>query len=121
MGRSGTGNFDSDAASDYVGDLVERLVKEVEQALSKPHSITPDEYYGEVLPCIVEIIAALNQLSGTASIPPPETVASWKSRFLAARASAFGGALNDAEPRTSAIRNAFDRLHEISRIIHEDV
>jgi hypothetical protein len=121
MGKSGTSNFDSDAASDYVGDLVERLVKEIEQALAKPHSIAPDEYYGEVLPCIVEIIAALHQLSGTASIPPPETVAGWKSRFLAARTSAFGVVLDDTELRTSAIRNAFDRLHEMSRIVHEEM
>lgn len=121
MARSGPGNFESDATSDYIGDLVERLVAEVEQALSKPECLAPDEYYGEVLPCIVEIIAALHQLSGTATIPPPEVVAGWRSKFLAARARAFGEVLNETGSRTKAIRNAFERLQELSQIVYEDL
>jgi hypothetical protein len=121
MARSGAGNFDSDAASDYVGDLVERLAQEVEQALSNPSSLEPDEYYGEVLPGIVEIIAALHQLSGTTAIPPPDVVASWRTRFLAVREKAVGGTLDDTDPRTNAIRRVFDRLQELSRKVDEDL
>jgi hypothetical protein len=117
----GSSNFDSDAASDYVGDLVEHLVKEVEQALARPHSIEPDEYYGNVLPCIVEIIAALHQLSGVAAIPPPNVLAGWRSQFLAVRARALGGASEARDPRREAIRSAFDKLQELSRILHEDL
>jgi hypothetical protein len=121
MSRSGSSNFDSDAASDYVGDLVQRLVKEVEQALARPTSTEPDEYYGNVLPCIVEIIAALHQLSGTAALPPPEVIADWRSKFLAVRNRALGGASAAIDPRRRAIRGAFDKLQELSRIVHEDL
>ena len=120
MARSGAGNFDSDTASDYVGDLVERLVKEVEQALSNPHSIEPDEYYGEVVPCIVEIIAALHQVSGVAAIPPPEVIAGWRSRFLAAREQALSETWNANDPRNKTIRATFDKLQDLSQIVHED-
>jgi hypothetical protein len=121
MARSGSGNFDSDAASDYIGDLVERLVQEVKQALSNPNSIEPDEYYGDVLPGIVEIIAALHQLSGTATIPPPEVIAEWRSRFLAAREQALRETWNADDPRNKTIRGTFDKLQELSRIVHEDL
>jgi len=120
MARSGNGNFDSDASADYIGDLVERLVKEVEQALENPKSIEPDEYYGMVLPCIVEILAALNQLSGTASIPSPEVIACWKSKFLSVRKRACGGILQADDPRHKAIRSAFEKLQKQAQKVHAD-
>jgi hypothetical protein len=119
MGRSGSGNFDSDAAGDYVGELVARLVGEVEQAVTKPQSIEPDEYYGEIVPCIIEILAAVQRRCSTAAIPSPETIASWKLQFLAVRARSFGGKLPENDPRSKAISAAFDDLQQLSRQVHE--
>jgi hypothetical protein len=70
---------------DFVACLVQQLVEQVQNAVAKPINIEPDEYYGEVVPCFVDILAVLHELTGTAAIPPPEVVAEWKNRRSASK------------------------------------
>jgi hypothetical protein len=120
MARKGVGNFDSDTASDYASDLVERLTIEVERAFATPGSIDPDEYYGEMIPAIVEIISVLHRLSGTAAIPSPDVVNRWKTQFLLARDKTLAHADSAGDKRRSVINNTFDELLRHSHAVHED-
>src|SRR5262249_17174459 len=72
----------SGTAADFTGGLVAALVAQVASAVTDPRSMEPDEYYGEVVPAIVEIVGTRHELPGTASIPRPEVVAEWKARFM---------------------------------------
>src|SRR5262249_32718274 len=118
MGRGGDQNFDCDAAMDFVACLVDQLVEQVQNAVAKPSSIEPDEYYGEVVPCTVDILPALHELSGTAAIPPPEVVADWKKKYMEvweATINAMGSSEEHKRARRATLRKSFDKLGRLSR------
>jgi hypothetical protein len=118
MGRGGDGNFDCDTAMDFVARLVDQLVEQVQNGVAKPSNMEPDEYYGEVVPCIVDILAALHELTGTAAIPRPEVVAEWKKKYMEvweATIDALGGSEKHKRARRAALRMSFDKLGRLSR------
>src|SRR5688500_16506358 len=75
--------FSGSGAMDFMGNLVGDLVAQMEYAVAEPAHLEPDEYYGQVVPCIVALLAELHVLTGTGAIPGPAVVASWKVRYMA--------------------------------------
>jgi hypothetical protein len=122
MGRGGSGNFDSDTAADFAGGLVKGLVALVASAVADPTAIEPDEYDGEVVPAIVDIVATLHELTGTASIPKPDVVAEWRARFMEvweAKIDGLSASPQHKKARRAVLKKTFDRLERLARKLYK--
>jgi hypothetical protein len=120
VGSWGRGNFDSDTAADHLGILTGRLVAEISAAMSgNPVEIEPDEYWGVAVPCNLELLCLLaDQPYVGVTLPPLETIADWKRRYLAVWDEAVDGLESTAEyreQRRAVLVNTFDRLTEAAR------
>jgi hypothetical protein len=120
MGVWGAGNFDNDCAMDFVGGLVDKFIKEIKAAAADPSSMETDEYYGDIMPCLVAIISNLHELTGTAAIPKPNVVADWKTRYM----KVWEGYIDQLTPapgfkdlRRSVLLETFERLETQSRAL----
>jgi hypothetical protein len=121
MGTWGAGNFQNDCAMDYAGRLVRGFVEDVEYAAAEPSRMETDEFYGDIMPCLVAIISSLHELTGTAAIPRPNVVAGWKAKYMAV----WEGYIDKLRPapgykeqRRAVLLETFDRLEQQSRQIH---
>jgi hypothetical protein len=121
MGVWGAGNFNSDCAMDFVGGLVDKFVQEVDYASGDPGRMEPDEYHGDIMPCLVAIISSLHELTGTAAIPKPGIVADWKRKYM----KVWEEYIDKLQPapgykdqRRSVLLETFDRLETQSRSVH---
>ncbi|WP_406110641.1 DUF4259 domain-containing protein [Kitasatospora purpeofusca] len=85
MGTWGSGNFESDTALDHLSAVVGRLVEEVAEAMDgDPVGIEPDEYWGEAVPCQLELLHVLAQAGhATEGLPKAEVIEGWKETFMA--------------------------------------
>jgi hypothetical protein len=118
MARGGSGNFDSDTAMDFVGGLLDELIARVQDAVAESSRLEPDEYDGEVVPCIVDIIATLYDLTGSASIPKPDIVAGWRTKFMEvweAHIDGLGVSPQHKKSRRAVLKESFARLERLSR------
>ena len=113
MGTWGAGNFQNDCAMDFVGRLVDRFVQEVEYAAAEPGRMEPDEYHGDIMPCLLAILSSLHELTGTAAIPRPDVVAGWKAKYMAV----WEGYIDQLDPKPELLET-FDRLEQQARRIH---
>jgi len=82
MGTWGEGNFDSDGAMDYVGELTRQLAARIEEVLSDENSRSIDEEGEAVIVPSVEILSLLTERC-QAPPPKPSNVADWRTRYLA--------------------------------------
>lgn len=91
MGTWNVGNFDSDEALDYVGELMDELEGRVDGFFC---SNDPDLVEGEsmVLPTIA-IMQLLSEHTGAAP-PKPERIEKWQEKYLAV----FDAQIDDFEP-----------------------
>jgi hypothetical protein len=118
MARGGSGNFSSDDAWHFLADHTDRLVAEAQQAIVNPSNLEPDEYYGEVVPCIVNVLAALHEMTRSAPIPRPEAVADWRTKFMEvweANIDGLGGSPQHKKDRRAVLKKSFDRLERLAR------
>lgn len=124
MGTWGTGNFDSDTAADHLQLVTSRLVAEVAEAMSgDPVEIEPDEYWGVAVPCNLELLHLIAQQNHVgAELPDPDTIADWKSRFLAV----WNDAIEDLAPqpgyreqRRAVLVRTFDELADLAARKHD--
>jgi hypothetical protein len=111
MGIWGHGNFQNDAALDYVDELVDQLVKRIESCFEGTN-LDPDELgEAELIPS-VHILAWLCQETGT--VPPEaDTVEGWKTRYLNNWDATIDGLDPDPDykvQRRQTIAETFDRL-----------
>jgi hypothetical protein len=119
MGTWGSGNFDDDTAADHLADLTSRLVEEVTEAMAGDSvGIEPDEYWGVVVPCNLELLHLVASRGYVgANLPAPETVAAWKEKFL----GVWDGAIDGLEPtpefrreRREVLVRTFDQVAELA-------
>ncbi|MFE6779577.1 DUF4259 domain-containing protein [Streptomyces sp. NPDC057702] len=119
MGTWGSGNFDSDTAADHLADVIGRLVAEVADAMSgDPVELEADEYWGNAVPCHLELLYALARAGyATHHLPEPGVIASWKADFLAI----WERTIDDLEPsaefreeRRAVLVRTFDQLAEVA-------
>ncbi|GGN31804.1 cytochrome P450 [Actinoplanes campanulatus] len=121
MGTWGAGNFDSDTAADHLSILTERLVSEVEEAMSgDPVELEPDEYWGVAVPCNLEILHVLASRRWVGVVlPEAATVEAWKATYLAvwdANIDGLSPAPEHRAQRRAALERTFDQLVEAIRI-----
>jgi hypothetical protein len=106
---------------DFVAGLVGKFVQEVEYAAAEPSRMETDEYHGDIMPCLVALISALHDLTGTAAIPEPAVVARWKSRYMAVwerYIDWLAPVRGFQEERRSVLLETFDKLERQSREVH---
>ena len=130
MGTWGPGNFENDCAADHLYEVCGPLLKQVEEAMKDPSLIEPDEYDSDIVTANLEIIACFSEHLGRYArgeiedylypcvLPPPETVAEWKQKYLAAWDAGIDGL--DPTPdykqkRREVIIDTFDRVERLAR------
>src|SRR5215831_17393035 len=82
MGTWGEGNFDNDTASEHIWMLAEGLIKEINEAMSNPKDLEPDELGGVIVPCNVEMLSLLAGKRWGSSVPKPSVVEHWKATYM---------------------------------------
>lgn len=115
MGTWGAGHFESDAAADRVGDLIDSLSGEVTELL-EGEEFGIDEGFDEAV-ALVDLVRLIHAHTGMA--PPREAVVNkWKKRVL----KVFDAEIEGMEPtegfaeaRRAAIVRSFDELATASR------
>lgn len=122
MGRWGSGNFDDDGALDYLGELTDALEARIEEVLSDPDRAALDEEGEAVVVPTVQILSVLCEHC-KASPSKPETVAEWKSRYLAVfddEAPDYYSSPQFRAERRQVIASTFDRLEAQARTFWQD-
>jgi hypothetical protein len=130
MGTWGPGNFENDCAADHLYRVCGPLLKEVVEAMKDPSSLEPDELYGDLVPANLEIIACLSEHLGRHErgeiqdflypcvLPPPETVAEWKKKYLAVWDTCIDGLAPDPDykrQRREILVATFDRVERLAQ------
>jgi len=119
MGTWEPGNFENDAASEYLDDLTRPLIEHVEQTAVNPAAMEPDELDSVVMICNIEMLACLAE--GLAKddgvirveLPRPTKIKKWKNAYLKVW-DRYIAELNPTNAhkarRREVIVNTFDRL-----------
>ncbi len=81
MGTWNAGNFDNDAALDYVGDLIDQLTDAINSCFEEGNADLDEGGEGELMPSVF-IIHLLSEHCGAAP-PKPDVIASWRDRYVA--------------------------------------
>ena len=128
MGTWGPGNFENDCAADHLFEVCGPLLKQIEKAMKDPSAIEPDEYDADIVTANLEIIACLSEHLGRCErgelqdflypcvLPPPETVAEWKRKYLSVWDSCGQNPPEDWErQRREILVAAFDRVERLAR------
>jgi hypothetical protein len=120
MGNWGIGNFDDDLAADHLEALTDRLIAEVTEAMSgDPTAIVPDEDRGVAVPCNLELLHLIAQQNWLgANLPDPDTIADWKTKYLAVWETAIdelGPVPGYKERRRTVLVQTFDQLAELAK------
>jgi hypothetical protein len=122
MGTWGSGNFQNDAALDYMGDLSDEFSQRIEDIFADEERAYLDEdAEGQLIPTVA-ILATLAE--HCALVPPrPQIVTGWQEKYLAL----FDDQIDGMEPaegyaaeRRSVIVETFTRLEELSRNFWRD-
>jgi Domain of unknown function (DUF4259) len=134
MGTWGPGNFENDRAADHLYEVCGPLLKQVEEAMKDPSAIEPDEYAADLVTANLEIIGCLSEHLGRYErgelqdflypcvLPPPETVADWKQKYLHVWDACIDGLDPDPEykaKRREVIVETFDRVERLARARYE--
>ena len=135
MGTWGPGNFENDAAAEYLQELCQPMLDQIEAAVKEASLLEPDEYDSEIMMCNIEILACWSEHLGRFSrsliqdalypcvLPPPTTVAEWHRIYL----EVWDGYIDQIGPspdykrdRRSVIVDSFQRLERIAAAQHEE-
>jgi hypothetical protein len=117
MGVWGAGNFANDAALDYAHELVDGMVKQVEETIASEHGMEPDEWASARMIANVELMCVIGRHVGL-SMMEAATVEWWKGEYLVV----WDGYIDGLQPkpgfkeeRRKVIVETFDRLIELRR------
>jgi hypothetical protein len=84
-----------------------------------PVGIEPDEYWGNAVPCNVELLFVLARAGyGGSSLPRPEVVEGWKKDFMAVWEATIDGlepSPDYKEERRTVLHRTFDELAGAAR------
>ncbi len=116
MGSWGNGIFESDNAKDYVADIIDDFIEEIEDAIATIQDKNTYAEYDEALLVLVSLIEAICQKVGSAP-PERDAVVRWKKRYLEAF-DQYGPeqwiSLNSIHARRKEIVKCFQSLIDIS-------
>ncbi len=82
MGRWGSGNFESDGALDYMGEVSDELAARIEDILAAADRSALDEEGEDILMPSVAVLSALHEHCH-APTPKPGAVRRWRRAYLA--------------------------------------
>src|SRR5262245_36285860 len=112
MGTWGAGNFDSDAALDFVGEQIRRYIALINEVFAVAYRFRLDEEAdGELIPSVEILILLCEHCGGV--LPSWLDVAAWKQRYLAmydAQISGLAPVGGYGDERRAVIESTFDRL-----------
>lgn len=116
MGTWAAGNFDSDGALDYVGDLIDQLTHTITTCFDENDADIDEGGESYLMPSVA-IIKLLADHCGAAP-PKPDVLASWHSRYL----TIYDNQIDGMEPkpeykveRCTIIDRTFTELIDVSR------
>ena len=121
MGAWGEGNFENDAALDYLGDLIDELVDEVEELFDSDEAYTHRGGEGMLIPIIEVMNTLCTHLDATP--PEPARVQQWARQYLAYfDREGHSGWLdpNELRRRRNNIKGAFDQLTSHAKSYYEE-
>jgi hypothetical protein len=115
MGTWGAGNFDNDTSADHLSIIAAKIHGDLKTAMEgDPVELEPDEYWGNAVPCNVEILALFAEQRWVGNVlPDSRTVAAWKKKYLAVWDKTIDTLGPDAswkKKRRAIIVKTFDRL-----------
>lgn len=125
MGTWGGGNFDSDTAADHLSEITGRLLSEIEEAMAgDPTGLEPDDYWGVVVPCDIDLLCLIAEQGYAGVVVPEPTVAeAWKRTFM----DVWERTIDDLDPaegykedRRAELNRTFDRLVDLARDRHAE-
>jgi uncharacterized protein DUF4259 len=115
MGTWGAGNFESDAALDYINEQVDRCVKVIAEVFGDSERFRLDEdAEGMLMPSASILILLCEQCHGV--LPKELDAATWKARYLAMydeQMPDMSATEEFARERRSVIADTFDALSSI--------
>jgi uncharacterized protein DUF4259 len=114
MGTWGPGNFENDAALDFLDEEIDRHVRAIEDILADSQRFLLDEdAEGELMPRVAILSLLLEHCGGVLNPAHEPDVGTWKSRYL----EMYDDQIDDLEPsgdyemqRRAVIAATFDRL-----------
>lgn len=126
MGTWGPGNFDNDAAADFIDEELDRHVRAIEAIFADSERFLLDgDAEGELMPRIA-ILALLCEHSAGVLDTTGDAISAWKARYL----EMYDDQIDDLEPRgdyklqrRAVIAETFDtliRLHQEQRLRNEE-
>ncbi len=123
MGTWDSGNFDNDTAADHLSAIIAELIDDIRKAIENPVELEADEYWGNAVPCNVELLALIGkQHYAGFHLPGSEEVIKWKEIFM----DAWLSSIDDLEPeegykkeRIKVLNETFDGLIALAKEYEE--
>lgn len=118
MGTWSHGNFDNDAALDWLIDITTQLLDEISEVLDSPQSLQADALDADLLPCKIELLCTMAE-SGMAPIwPAVQMLEEWKSVYLKAWDESIDALQPDEgykRDRRATLVETFERMIDLAR------
>jgi hypothetical protein len=115
-----TGNFDSAGASQFLGELIEDLVEQIEDIFDDEDRFSLDDDAECILMPCVELVALLCERYD-ARPPKPKKIQKWHKKYL----KMYDAQIDDLEPpdgykeeRRGVIDKTFNWLESVARTYH---
>jgi Domain of unknown function (DUF4259) len=116
MGTWAAGNFDSDGALDFVGDLMNQLTNTISSCFEENNADLDEGGESELMPSVA-IIKILSEQCGAAP-PDPSVIEAWRDQYL----KIYDDQIDDLDPdaeykseRRQNIATTFTGLIELSQ------
>ena len=118
MSLWGQGNFQDDAAADYLSVTTRKLMDEIEAHIHASAELAPGEYWATAIPCGVDLLVLIaRQQWGGHSLPTSAQAESWRMALLEALETDSDG-VYEGKPerkrlRERVLRQTFDGLLDV--------
>ena len=113
MGTWAHGNFDNDAALDWLGETTKKLLDEIQVAMDAPERLQADEWDADIVPCKIELLCVMSEAGLHPHWPEKSTLEQWKTTYLNAWDSSIDGLDPDPEykmQRRITLVKTFNRM-----------
>lgn len=117
MGTWSHGNFDNDAALDWLGDTTGQLIAEIQEAMASPDSMQADEWDGDIVPCRIELLCVMAENGMAPRWPDLQELQQWKQIYL----REWDGSIDELDPdedyrrdRRETLVATFDRMLKLA-------
>lgn len=123
MGTWAHGNFDNDAALDWLDDITGQLLDEIAEAMESPELLEADELDADLVPCRIELLCAMAEKGMPPQWPDVQLLAQWKQIFLQAWDSSIDGLEPSEEykrERRVTLVATFDRMLALANLADDE-